>query len=329
MKRERYIDIAKGFSILCIVMLHYENGLFPHPVNQFIGSFMITLFYVTAGWIQAMQTKERTFGSLLRKRWKQLGIPYLWWSVIILAWDLILVLLGFYDMRFVGQETYKAVILRGIGTLWFLPALFGGEIVWFWLARQKRRVWLLVLLLTLLYQSIYHDFFDNHTETVYRIIDAPFRVISNILNAWIGIAFGYLSYKKLKGFVNDSGYVFLAGLAFCLAAYATANYLPAYLSFLWPLFAPLLGPLGVLFIARSIQESRCMSFFDYWGTHSLNVMVTHYSITMVAFQIIVEYVFNLGFKGWITMLCFLLSLPLQWGMVKIVDRYAKCTVGKS
>lgn len=48
MQRERYIDIVKGLAILCIVLLHYENGLFPTKVNVFVGSFMITTFYVTA-----------------------------------------------------------------------------------------------------------------------------------------------------------------------------------------------------------------------------------------------------------------------------------------
>ena len=33
MQRERYIDIVKGLAILCIVLLHYENGLFPTKVN--------------------------------------------------------------------------------------------------------------------------------------------------------------------------------------------------------------------------------------------------------------------------------------------------------
>ena len=28
-KRERYLDVAKGLAILCIVLLHVENGVIP------------------------------------------------------------------------------------------------------------------------------------------------------------------------------------------------------------------------------------------------------------------------------------------------------------
>lgn len=47
--RERYIDIVKGLSILCITLLHYVHNVFPNEVNVFVGSFMITSFYVTSG----------------------------------------------------------------------------------------------------------------------------------------------------------------------------------------------------------------------------------------------------------------------------------------
>lgn len=47
-ERLRYLDISKGIAIICIVLLHYDNGVIPLRANVFIGSFMISLFYVTA-----------------------------------------------------------------------------------------------------------------------------------------------------------------------------------------------------------------------------------------------------------------------------------------
>lgn len=137
MIRERYIDIVKGISILCIVLLHYEKKIFPSEVEIFIGSFMISSFYVTSGWVSAMRSRKLTFRELLKKRWRQLGVPYLWWTIIILCFDMILFVVGYYNILFIGQEFYKSITFRGIGTLWFLPALFGGEIIWFFLRRKK------------------------------------------------------------------------------------------------------------------------------------------------------------------------------------------------
>lgn len=330
MMREKYIDIVKGLSILCITFLHYEEGILPSCVNVFIGSFMITTFYVTAGWVSAMHPSTRTLKELVRKRWKQLGVPYLWWTIIILMFDCLLLGFGYYDFRYIGTEIYKTITLRGIGTLWFLPALFGGEIIWYML--KKRSVWfiLLAFVLTLIYLYAYGQIFGGKTEDFYRIIDAPFRTIKNVLQAWICIAFGFYAYRRLENILSKTSSVvkIFTGLAFCSLAFVLANYLPYFLAPLWGIFAPLLGPLGWLFLAQVVQKWRFTDFLSYWGVNSLNLMVTHYSIVMILFTIVVEYVLNQRFYGWITIFCFILSLPIQYLLVFIINRYAKITLGK-
>lgn len=331
MTREKYIDIVKGLSILCITFLHYEQGVLSQSVNVFIGSFMITAFYVTSGWVSAMHPSQRTLKELIKKRWKQLGIPYLWWTAIILIFDFILLAFGYYDTNFIGREIYKSITLRGIGTLWFLPALFGGEIIWHWL-KSNKKIWLIILAfaLSLCYQYFYGQLLGGKTETFYRIIDAPFRTISNILNAWIGIAFGYYTYTLLKNNILQSSKMILAlyGIFLCAFAFITANNLPSFLSPFWSLFAPLFGPLGWLLLAKSVQKWGIMNFFNYWGLNSLNLMVTHYSIIMVLFTIIVENAINQPFFGWITIICFIISLPIQYLLVPLINKYAKFTLGK-
>lgn len=330
--RERYIDIVKGISILCIVLLHYENGtVLPHSINTFIGSFMITSFYVVVGWLSALQYKKRTIRELIIKRWQQLGIPYLWWTGIILLFDLILLSFGYYDIGFVCKEIYKSITLRGIGTLWFLPALFGGEIIWNYLLNKNRKLLMfLALVITLVYNFFYGKIFFGETDTVYRIIDAPFRSIYNISKAWIGIAFGYYVFLILKNnILRASNYLILIiGIFFFISAFCMANYLPLILPQFCYLFAPLFGPLGLLLIVKSIQQCKCLNFFNFCGINSLNIMVTHYSIIMVLFTIIVENFFNIEFSGWITITCFLFSLPIQYILVLIIDKYAKFILGK-
>lgn len=330
-QREQYIDIVKGLSILCITFLHYEQGILPQNINVFIGSFMITSFYVTSGWVSAMYPSQRTLKEFIRKRWKQLGIPYLWWTVIILLFDFILWGCGYYDTYFIGKEIYKTITLRGIGTLWFLPALFGGELIWHWL-KSNKKIWIIVLalVLSLGYQYFYGQIFGGKTETIYRIIDAPFKTINSMLNAWIGIAFGYYAYSVLKNNILQSSKTLLAlyGILVCAFAFVTANYLPSFLSPFWSLFAPLFGPLGWILVAKSAQKIRVLSFLNYWGINSLNLMVTHYSIILVLFTIIVENALNQPFFGWTTIFCFILSMPIQYLLVFIISKYAKFTLGK-
>ena len=57
--RERFLDIAKGIAIICIVLLHVEEGVIPTSLNTFIGSFMISMFYITTGWLDGDRGKVR------------------------------------------------------------------------------------------------------------------------------------------------------------------------------------------------------------------------------------------------------------------------------
>lgn len=329
--RERYIDMVKGLSILCITFLHYEKGVLPNSINIFVGSFMITAFYVTSGWVSAMNNSQRPLKELIKKRWKQLGVPYTWWTIIILSFDLILYAWGYYDLKFIGREIYKTITLRGIGTLWFLPALFGGEIVWYWL-KKRNKIWLIIVALgaTACYNYYYGILLGGKGETIYRIIDAPFRTISNMLHAWIGIAFGYYSWRLLKDHLLKANNAVLAasGIILCVFAFITANYLPKCLSFYWNYLAPLFGPLGFLLLMKSLQMLKVFDFFGYWGRNSLNLMVTHYSIILVLFTIMVENLCKQPFDGWITILCFMISLPIQYLLVTVVNKYCKFTLGK-
>lgn len=330
MQRELYIDIAKGFAILCIVLLHYENGLFPTEMNIFIGSFMISMFYVTSGWLTAMRDKSLTIKELIDKRWLQLGIPYCYWTVIILCFDFILWGIGYFDTYYIGREIYKSITLRGIGTLWFLPALFFGEVAWHWLC--KKNIWVIaaILIIVVAYTNVYHLFFDNHQETIYKIVDAPFRVLANISNAFIGIAAGYYFYNFIgRRFAAWSlSRILFMGVVLSFLTFLTANYLPSSVSFMWGCLAPLLGPLGFLCLAKVLQNFNVMNCLAYWGRNSLLLMVTHYSIVLVAFQWFTETILDKTFSGWISLVCFFISMPIQYLLVPFFNKNAKFLLGK-
>ena len=167
--RLRYLDIVKGISILSITFIHYEDGLLNDYANCYISMFMIAMFYFVAGWIDAMNERNLTLKEFCLKRWQQLGKPYLYWTIIILAFDSVLYAIGYYDTYFMAREIYKSVILRGIGTLWFLPALFGGEILW---QMVKRKPWAIVLavIVSYTYQHFYYMFFSNLEGHMMQII---------------------------------------------------------------------------------------------------------------------------------------------------------------
>lgn len=131
------IDWMKGLCIICITMLHIENGLLPMWANYFISIFMITGFYVTNGWIHGLkQTESVDVKQFAGKRLRSLGIPYLWFTFIILMVDIIFYFVGHYNIDVIARDVYKSIVLRGIGTLWFLPVLFFWGIIIHYIQKQ-------------------------------------------------------------------------------------------------------------------------------------------------------------------------------------------------
>lgn len=321
-KRLDYIDILKGFSILCITFLHFETGVIPSWLNTWIGMFMISAFYFTSGWVMGLKDDKITVNELVYKRLKSLGMPYLWFSGLILLFDLGLLLFGYYDWMFIGREVYKTVVLRGIGTLWFLPALFFGEIIFVWIRNKKS--WLLALgalLFTFVYLYLYGRWAGEYRNlsSLNQIIDAPFYTIRNMMVAWPVIALGYLVAKDYKANMSrwQSWNVLLlsaviVGLSIYFSSFSHLN-----LGVISCFVPSVLGPLGLLLLASVVERWSIMQFFAYWGRNSLVLMVTHYSIVLVLCQIFDKYVMGCGeFVGCRTIVYFvitiLLTYPLVW-----------------
>lgn len=333
-KRLDYIDILKGFSILCITFLHFEAGVIPLWLNTWIGSFMISAFYFTSGWMMGMRDEDISVKDLARKRLKSLGVPYLWFSGLILLFDIILFLFGYYDVMFIGREVYKTIVLRGIGTLWFLPSLFFGELLFVWL--KSKRSWLLIgfmALGTFLYLYFYYRWAGEYRNlsSMNQIIDAPFFTIRNAMIAWPVVAVGYLvakDYKRLMGSLSNSVILMIAlaivGLSIYFASFSNLD-----LGVVTYFLPSVLGPLGLLLFAVVVERWHIMQFFTYWGRNSLVLMVTHYSIVMVLCQIFDKYVLGCSeFIGWRTIVYFVVTVLLTYPLVWFFNNKVRFMLGK-
>ena len=333
-KRLDYIDILKGLSILCITFLHFEAGVIPLWLNVWIGSFMISAFYLTAGWMMGMRDEDIELKDLARKRLKSLGVPYLCFSGLIILFDIILLLCGYYDVMFLGREVYKTIVLRGIGTLWFLPSLFFGELLFVWL--KSKRSWLLIgfmALGTFLYLYFYGQWVAEYRNlsSLNQIIDAPFYTIRNAMIAWPVVGAGYLvakDYKRLLGGLSKRVLLMVALVIIGLSIYF-ASFSKLSLGVVAYFLPSVLGPLGLLLLAIVVEKWHIMRFFTYWGRNSLVLMVTHYSIVMVLCQIFDKYVLECNeFVGWRTIVYFVVTVLLTYPLVWFFNNKARFMLGR-
>ena len=335
MGRLLYIDILKGWSILCIVFLHFETGVIPGWLNAWIGNFMIAAFYFTSGWLSGIKPKDITLKELAKKRWQTLGKPYIYFSILILLFDIILWVAGHYDIKYIAREIFKTITLRGIGTLWFLPSLFGGEIIFRFLHnKNKWTLTLLVLLITLAYLHHYFYWLANYRDRseVYQLIDAPFYTIRKMLYAWPTIGIAYLISKNLGHILTKlkSFTVFCLGLGITACSiYINGGFIPLSFGDLSPLIVPVIGPMGLLLLAYPLKNGIIVKFLEFWGVNSLTMIVTHYSITLVICRMIDNIIFHAPFTGVRTLVWFVVAIIATYPMVWFFNHKARWMLGKS
>lgn len=322
-KRLDYIDATKGVAILCITFLHFEKGVIPDWLNTWIGMFMITAFYITSGWVTGISNKSIKPNELLKKRIRQLGVPYMCFSLLIITFDVLWVLFGLMESGILLRDIYKTIVMRGIGTLWFLPVLMIGEYI-FAIVRNSNKSLLLALIfmaMTLAVNYAYSSYWlpIRDCSELNKIIDAPMQPIVRGLSAWPIIAIGFILGKKWgKQLVS----IAKTKLALMLVAFLVFSLLliikpPFDIYYINEVLSNTLPTMAFMCLFAAFQKNIITRFFTYWGVNSLVLMCTHFSITQEILMAFDKYALHHPvFEGPITILyfviCILVTYPLVW-----------------
>lgn len=334
-QRYKYIDAVKGLAILTIVLMHFEDGVFSTLFNVWCGLFMIAAFYFMSGWITGIKDIHITPKQLFKKRLRQLGAPYFWFVIIILAFDLLLVLFGFLDIKLLGRDLYCAITLRGIGALWFLPVLLFGEWLFSLVRYYKYKCLLaltlfsITLIISYFYDNVWMKFRD--LNDLHRIIDAPIRPVVSAFKAWPIIGLGFLGGKYIGKRLEELGSVQLISIGVLLTAFSVwliikPTFHIYYLNDVLSRTIPTLGFICVFMVAKS---NSVLNFFTYWGRNSLILLGTHYSITLVIFKLFDSHILHhASFSGLLTLIYFALAILATYPMVALFNGKLKFMLGK-
>lgn len=121
--RITYIDTAKAIAIFLTIVSH--SGLKYHPINQFICSFHMPLFFFIAGWVnknRTLNSKKEWIDFILKKIYT-LFIPFILYSLIYAKGSNISV------YKYILYGTIFSLGKAGaIGVMWFLTCMFSATI---------------------------------------------------------------------------------------------------------------------------------------------------------------------------------------------------------
>lgn len=295
-KRLTYIDIAKCIAIIGIISVHIPTG----PVLLISETFHVSTFFLLVGIIFSLhEVKEQSFSTEIRKKVRGLMYPYAMLSVCNISMLMILSLIwGKYDILISGIN--KTLLLRGIGTLWFLPIPFIGEMLFLKIIGVIHNSVVKKIVLPLVLLASVYVLYVPQFGVEQFVSNIDFRnIFSHGLTNWLAlllisvlvcttiISIGYSFGKSIEKVSNGSRksnilviVVFLISLAFdiWLHKYYHCDLHKGTLSPTFVYFGcSILGSVTVIMLSILISQlnNKVSEAFGWFGKNSLIVMVTH------------------------------------------------------
>ena len=327
--------MVKGLSILTLFFLHFENGYLNFNYNYFL--VRSPSFYMVVGWLWGLSSKQRTIHEHWEKREKGLITPYIYLSILFIFFDIIVVCCGFKEPFIIWRDIYKTLCFRGIGTLWFLPALLGGELLFLLIRDRNYKIksssYFICLIIIYLYLNWSNEEFIKN-ESLHNILDAPFRVIKDISDAFIYISIAYYTSRKFGKSILSQNKIQLFGEGVCLLilSFLSLNNSieDTILSIILFIFGNVFAGFGILFLFSSIESIGVVSKpLEYFGKNSLIVMSFHFCVLFQIALIFDQVVLNHNiYSGGVTIIYFIIALIAQIALIELINHKFKFIIGK-
>lgn len=353
-ERIAYVDAAKGLSILMIALGHITK--LGNPVDNWMSSFKVSIFYIISGFLMCYtgSIKKRSFKEFITKLFKNLGIPYLVFSAIGIFFKTICICLKHKPQELVfetfEQYFYDSIFLKGVNSMWFIPTLFIGEILFYWIKRSPKVVKLIYAVLGVFSIKLSYiitgafspdGIFALHPGNVYdNIIRLTNAVCKGLSATWfLGAGYIiYLYYRKIK----DQRIKLVIGIIFSFINLVLSQLNTGvdfnqmgegkypYMFYI----CSIIGSIGAIMLLDVISSYVNLTFLNYWGKNSLIMMCTH---TVLGFR-------TIAYEGWKKvafipetadfeyifecLVVLAILLMIEYSVIEIINRWFPFLIGK-
>ena len=293
-KRLKYIDVARGIAMGLIVFSHAISATATeaYPVYRFLFFINVPIFFVLSGFTFRVK-KEESFLQFLKTKFLRIMLPYFVWALLFLIPYLIF---GGEIIEKVGQNSsfdfWQQIgnvfygngannALKQNGPLWFLPALFATEMLYYFIVRfAKNWKWQTVIFaMTIVVGYLCTVFADKFY--------LPWG-INSALTIGMFFYFGYLI-KEWKMFEKISLKINLVVTIFAAVVCGVAIYFNEYLNVVWAdyqyrnyFLTLLIGFTSawiIIQIARLINKNRLL---ECVGKNTMAILIFHKIVIVVA-----------------------------------------------
>lgn len=314
-KRLDYLDMAKGLGMILVLIGHLQgDSIFTfspyiHPLCVYIFSFHMPMFFIISGILLAIKNDEiRPFKEVAASRFRRIMIPYFWFSFFYLLVVVIALIKGEIAVQTLYLNIWYVLGLYGMNVLWFLPALYLGELLFLFTRRKIREDSLFITVVVLSNAVVYAvSYFlgiaKYNTPFAMRMHELAITLLRPVLVCGF-ISIGYYVHKALKKgtklgdffnkpVLNESGKIsakyrlacIVLGLmlfGICFAFFRINNGIDfrslAFRNVFFFFVCALSGSYGMIALCKGLPR---IGLFCYWGIGSLIFMVTHNSQTVL------------------------------------------------
>lgn len=286
-KRISYIDIARAFAILFIVLghtlVHSEHcGL----IFKFLYSFHVVMFFILSGYTFKIKDNQ-SFFYFLKNKFIRIMIPYLIWSLLFLIPYILFGSKVSNDLDVNSTFDLKQLlfnIMYGIGSnsalkqnssLWFLPALFSMEIIYYFIIRfidrnNKLKISVLIVSIVVGYASYYLMHFY-----------IPWG-LNTVLNLGCFFLIGYLIMNSnIDNFISRWYFTIIFIIIGCVACYFNntvqcIDY--EYGDYTLALISGFCLSIAFINISKYINSNKIL---EYIGKNTMGILVFHKLIILI------------------------------------------------
>ena len=297
--RLHYLDIARGVGIILVILGHISY--LGESSRIFIVSFHMPLFFVISGLLLYLKKEvERNLPVILKNKALRMMVPYYLYSVLGILIYIAYYLLTGRDGGWptVVSDIVQTLTLYGFSVMWFLPAIFGAEVLFLLLLKKTPFPLILTIVLTAVAMIL-----NTRLEAANALygLNTAFSVFHLIAVMLLRIpicasfvAAGYYIAKywsKLKATGPDRfprlavpADLFIGVDALLLAVVfsringVTDLHFLIFNNVFFYYIAALSGSMGLILLCKALETAAGtppLRLLSYFGINSLTIMVTH------------------------------------------------------
>ncbi|MBQ8189259.1 MAG: acyltransferase family protein [Lachnospiraceae bacterium] len=350
MTKKRYaeLDIAKGIGALLVITGHIQY--ISEGFRDFIVAFHIPLFFIIAGMLICIQEEDKkSLAKTVIKKSRSILQPYFIFSLIFIVAQYEAYRIGStITLELVKQNIFLTCIMYGMSVLWFLGALFVGELAFLGVIKICKKwapvclvIWLIISCIANRYLQYFCAIHADIPHISYWMYFFQVFIRIGIIATFIGGGF-YLWRLRKKVKVASWAAGIIGMIALLVTVWISRINGGVDLHFLvfnneLLYFAgAILGSVGVISISTAVKEwykFPLLHLLGFYGKNSLIVMLTHVdTYVMYASAILVmhynkhitDYYGNIEF----CIKLFLLVAFIEAIAIFIINRFFPWMVGK-